>query len=442
MSEEQREASPYQTFRKLPVIQNLAEQLPRRSLNSLISIFFFIFSGVAAFWLVWIVIEQGFETRWGWLFFLIPLWAIIAYVALPRLHRIMTSIYVPDYFIGRTRTTDGLLGDPVNLAIRGSQDQLETAMQRGGWTKADEITLRSSWRIITSTLMRKSYHEAPVSTLMLFGRQQDFAYQQEVEGNPAKRHHVRFWRCPEDWYLPGGFKVDWLAAGTFDKSVGLSIFTFQVTHKIDENIDLERDHIVKTLLDAGPEVSVENVEHYTTGYHSRNGGGDQIITDGTMPIVDLDGLKPDPAIVASHPADRAVVPGTDVEVPALERPITTIFGAAFSFISGLSAVIAGIIEFAGTASQDVDAPMVLGIYLAIGIAQIVIAIFVWLGKNWARVTQMALTSVSIVLAYVAQSSGTDRITFGPTLFEVALEIFAVLALSSQSAQAFARHRRY
>lgn len=442
MSEEQREASPYQTFRKLPVIQNLADQLPRRSLNSLISIFFFIFSGVAAFWLVWIVIEQGFETRWGWLFFLIPLWAIIAYVALPRLHRIMTSIYVPDYFIGRTRTTDGLLGDPVNLAIRGSQDQLETAMQCGGWTKADEITLRSSWRIITSTLMRKSYHEAPVSTLMLFGRQQDFAYQQEVEGNPAKRHHVRFWRCPEDWYLPGGFKVDWLAAGTFDKSVGLSIFTFQVTHKIDENIDLERDHIVKTLLDAGPEVSVENVEHYTTGYHSRNGGGDQIITDGTMPIVDLDGLEPDPAIVASHPADRAVVPGTDVEVPALERPITTIFGAAFSFISGLSAVIAGIIEFAATAREDVDAPMVLGIYLAIGIAQIVIAIFVWLGKNWARVTQMALTSVSIVLAYVAQSTGSDRITFGPTLFEVALEIFAVLALSSQSAQAFARHRRY
>lgn len=86
--------------------------------------------------------------------------------------------------------------------------------------------------------------------------------------------------------------------------------------------------------------------------------------------------------------------------------------------------------------------MVLGIYLAIGIAQIVIAIFVWLGKNWARVTQMALTSVSIVLAYVAQSTGSDRITFGPTLFEVALEIFAVLALSSQSAQAFARHRRY
>lgn len=37
-----------------------------------------------------------------------------------------------------------------------------------------------------------------------FGRQQDFAYQQEVDGSPEKRHHVRFWRCPDGWLLPGG----------------------------------------------------------------------------------------------------------------------------------------------------------------------------------------------------------------------------------------------
>ena len=82
---------------------------------------------------------------------------------------------------------------------------------------------------------------------MLFDRQQDFAYQQEVAGSPSKRHHVRFWRCPPGWLLPGGFEVDWLAAGTYDRSVGLSLFTLQITHKIEENTDIERDFIVETV---------------------------------------------------------------------------------------------------------------------------------------------------------------------------------------------------
>ena len=47
--------------------------------------------------------------------------------------------------------------------------------------------------------------------------------------------------------LPGGYAVDWLAAGTYDKSVGLSLFTLQVTHKIEENTDIERDYIVETV---------------------------------------------------------------------------------------------------------------------------------------------------------------------------------------------------
>ena len=55
--------------------------------------------------------------------------------------------------------------------------QLVAAMERSGWRRADPVTLRSSWRIVTSTLTRRSYDEAPVSPLFLFGRQQDIAYQ-------------------------------------------------------------------------------------------------------------------------------------------------------------------------------------------------------------------------------------------------------------------------
>lgn len=175
----------------------------------------FVFSGVAALWLATLLLEESLRRDMAW--FLIVFWAALAYLVLPRVHRILTRIYLPDYFIGRARTSDGLLGDPVNVALLGSEGQIHAAMRRAGWTRADDVDLASSRRIILSTLTRRSYDEAPVSPLFIFGRQQDFAYQQEVGGSPGKRHHIRFWHCPPGWALPGGAKVDWLAAGTYDQ---------------------------------------------------------------------------------------------------------------------------------------------------------------------------------------------------------------------------------
>ncbi|MFM9709683.1 LssY C-terminal domain-containing protein, partial [Streptomyces galilaeus] len=86
-----------------------------------------------------------------------------------------------------------------NLAFQGERAQVEAAMAAAGWIPADPGGLGSSWRIIVSTLRRRSYPTAPVSPLFLFGRMQDLAYQQEVAGSPAQRHHVRLWRCPDGW---------------------------------------------------------------------------------------------------------------------------------------------------------------------------------------------------------------------------------------------------
>ncbi len=263
----------------------------RYSLGAALDWFFFTFAGVAAVWLAYLSLTETFHLGWAGIVMVVLFWLLLAYLVLPRLHRILTAVYVPDYFIGRTRTSDGLLGDPVNLAFVGEGAQIEEALRAAGWTRADPVTLASSWRIVTSTLRRRSYAEAPVSPLFLFGRPQDFAYQQEVDGNPAQRHHVRFWRCPDGWLLPGGRRVDWLAAGTFDTSVGLSLFTLQVTHRIDADTDIERDHIVASLTGADPRVRLDVIRDFATGYHSRNGGGDSIRTDGDLPIVDVRALS-------------------------------------------------------------------------------------------------------------------------------------------------------
>lgn len=267
--------------------------VPRRRKRPLAAIgqgldgFFFVFAGLAAIWLAFLVADDSLQVGWWGILLLVIFWALLAYLVLPRMHRILTTVYVPDYFIGRARTSDGLLGDPINLGLLGHEAELHEAMRAAGWTRADDISLRTSLGIISSTVTRRSYDEAPVSPLFLFGRQQDFAYQQEVAGNPAKRHHVRFWKCPEGWLLPGGTRVDWLAAGTFDRAVGFSLFTLQVTHKIDADTDVERDHIVATVLQGTPRASVAILKDFSTGYHSRNGGGDSIRTDGNLPVLQL-----------------------------------------------------------------------------------------------------------------------------------------------------------
>ena len=266
----------------------------RYSVGVALDWFFFVFAGLAAIWLAYLGFTETFRVGWWGIPFAVVFWVVLAYLVLPRLHRILTTIYVPDYFIGRTRTSDGLLGDPVNLAFRGTADEIEAALRAAGWRRADPVTLASSWRIVTSTLRRRSYDEAPVSPLFLFGRQQDFAYQQEVDGNPAQRHHVRFWKCPDGWLLPGGTRVEWLAAGTFDTAVGLSLFTLQVTHRIDADTDIERDHIIQSLVAAEPAIRIDVIKDFSSGYHARNGGGDSIRTDGDLPIVDVSGVPVSP----------------------------------------------------------------------------------------------------------------------------------------------------
>lgn len=454
--------------------------------------FFFVFAGISALWLAYLSFTESFRVGWWGLLVAIAFWVLLAYLVLPRIHRILTTIYVPGYFIGRTRTSDGLLGDPVNLAFMGEEAALHEAMRRAGWTLADPVTLRSSLRIVTSTLTRRSYHEAPVSPLFLFGRMQDFAYQQEVDGNPAQRHHVRFWRCPDDWPLPGGRRVEWLAAGTFDNSVGLSLFTLQVTHRIDADTDVERDHIVSSLRAADPSIRVEVIEDFSTSYHSRNGGGDSIRTDGDLPILDLRPAEvaaavaresADPSVPESAEQDAATVsaPGASRARPDLprkraafesptslfaplhrdpdmRRPVTITTGTLLLLLR----VFAGILLIIGlwlewpnvmdsadlalgddalTAQEEQLALWIVVALMGIGLAvELGVLLSLWWGRNWARLTVMVFSVVSISTAFTTWFLREQEITLRTSLLAVGLDVLILLALSSRSAAAYSRRR--
>jgi hypothetical protein len=410
----------------------------RPSVMDIVDGLLFGFAGLSTIWLAYLVFKASIRPGWP-LLLLIVFWVLLTYLLLPRLHRIMTGVYVPGYFIGRARTSDGLLGDPVNLALRGHEAQIHTAMTRAGWIRADDLSLRTGLRIFRSTLSRRSYHEAPVSPLHLFDRQQDFAYQQEVAGSPSKRHHVRFWRCPEGWMLPGGYSVDWLAAGTYDKSVGLSLFTLQVTHKIEEDTDIERDYIVETAKKGSPEIEVDVIENFSTGYHSRNGGGDLIITDGNLPIIDVRYVDVQKIAKVEHTDSRD------------KRPAQIVFGAGVGFFRGLGFLGIALflfflpIQYAQQLNIEGGRPaLIIGgsVVAFISLIDIGLAVAVFTGRNWARILLMLSCVLTTTTAFIGNANRSEAVTLATSLPTVGLSIMVLLALSSNRARQYAVRGRH
>ena len=180
-----------------------------------------------------------------------------------------------------TVTKEGIPGDPLNVGLEGTEGDVVHSMISAGWLPADPITFRTSARITASALFGKAYPTAPVSNLYLFGRVEDLAFEQPVQGNTRQRNHVRFWRSDE---LGRGNRPFWIGAATFDRSVGVSHLTGKITHHIGPDLDEERDKLINDLATHGQLVSQYQVTGVGSNLWGRNGGGDKYYTDGEMSV--------------------------------------------------------------------------------------------------------------------------------------------------------------
>lgn len=182
-----------------------------------------------------------------------------------------------------TRTGDRHPGDPLNVAIIGTETEVKRALLKAGWFPADSLTMKSCLEIAEATVLDRKYEEAPVSSLFLFNRRQDLAFEKPVGDNPKKRHHVRFWKAARPW--KDGQPV-WVGSATYDERVGLSYTTGQITHHIDGNVDHERDQLMDDLSKAVPAAESKTISDFHIQREGHN-GGDQWTTDGALKLIDL-----------------------------------------------------------------------------------------------------------------------------------------------------------
>ncbi|MDR6892628.1 LssY C-terminal domain-containing protein [Falsarthrobacter nasiphocae] len=402
-----------------------AEPMPPSMLDQ----FMVALAGLASLGLAVFLIAGGFRHGWLGVAFVVPAWGVLAYLALPRLNAALADVYVPANFMGRARTSDGLLGDPVNLAVSGSREHLIRIMTSAGWVVADPITARSSWGIIRSTLRRSSYPSAPVSPLLVFGRPKDLAFEMQVDGNPKQRHHVRFWACPEGWRLPGGDAVQWLGGATYDKAVRLSLYTLQVTHRVAADTDSERDHVVSTLSAAQPGLNVRRLTAFSSGYRSRNGGGDVFVTDGALDIISLgSGDTTTTAGAASAPAGS--VRGRTVADLVRRRPLEVFLAYVFLGLSLLQAaekvIAASVIHSGLGVGQAATATLALAI-----------AVLAWgalRGSRGARSVLMVVLVAAFTVTLLDAGTQSTRLFLATALHATWLTSALVLLSSREAAR--------
>src|SRR6201987_3339834 len=215
---------------------------------------------------------------------------MLAYIILPALWSHHEHEPGPASLPMVTRTAQGIPGDALNVGLVGSKEDVLLAMHSAGWYPADLITLRTSIEIVGSVVLDRPYHDAPVSPLYYQGKKEQLAFEKPEGKSADRRHHVRFWQVLDKG--TDGRPV-WLGSVTFDRGVGLSHDTGQVTHHIAPDIDAERDLLMRDLRDAGMAQNFFQISGVGPQFFGRNGEGDPYYTDGEIYIATLviDGVR-------------------------------------------------------------------------------------------------------------------------------------------------------
>lgn len=208
------------------------------------------------------------------------IWAAAAYILMPEwwkhyVHKHPSLEDIPNI----THTGSGIPGDPINVALIGTKAELIKIMLAAKWHPADPLSLKSCLEIAEATVLKRPYEAAPVSSLYLFGRKEDLAFEQAVGDNPRHRHHVRFWQTAT---RDGDGRFVWVGSAVYDAHVGLSRTTGQITHVTAANVDAERDYLFQCLDRTHLLAEQYVVDNFHKIREGKNGGGDPWRTDGRL----------------------------------------------------------------------------------------------------------------------------------------------------------------
>jgi hypothetical protein len=176
------------------------------------------------------------------------------------------------------------LGDMINFLLIGSEGAMQKVFIAAGWVKVDADVRGTVLHAIIESISKESYLTVPMSPLYLFGRSQDYGW---AHAEPIKvvasRNHLRIWKAP--------FDVDgqtlWIGAATHDVGFDRDQRNDGITHKIDPDIDLEREYVEKTLTATGLIAEVAHALPTDALKEAKTATGGSFHSDGRVLILKL-----------------------------------------------------------------------------------------------------------------------------------------------------------
>ena len=181
----------------------------------------------------------------------------------------------------RVAGLNGKPGDPVNLVVMGTIDEIRQVFKDAGWSEAARKTGVSVYRIVRAMGGDQGYEAAPVSNLYLYGRTQDLAFEKMLN-TFAKRHHLRLWRSPVK--TAEGREI-WVGAATHD--TGMDIRPGVVSHAIDPDLDDERAKVGADLVVTGRVSATQLVTRPDPVSEGKTATGATWKTDGKLLAIEL-----------------------------------------------------------------------------------------------------------------------------------------------------------
>jgi hypothetical protein len=176
----------------------------------------------------------------------------------------------------------GRASDVTNVMFIGSHDQISVAFAAAGWTQAGPSSFRRRIHWIRAVGELRGDAAAPMSRLLLNGAEADMSWEKGLN-DVSKRHHIRVWREDTTW---GGQQV-WVGAATRDIDFEYMRRGSKLSHKIQEDVDQERDKVAYDLAFTSCGKLLDWTDRADFPRFASNATGDPIVTDGRMVVVKL-----------------------------------------------------------------------------------------------------------------------------------------------------------
>jgi hypothetical protein len=190
----------------------------------------------------------------------------------------------------RISDKEGNPGDMVNFLILGTENQMKQVFTTAGWVKVDPDVKGTILAGVLASVSKESYLTMPMSQLYLFDRPQDYGW---AHAEPivvvASRNHLRVWKAP---FTVNG-QVLWVGAATHDIGFEKDQRNNGVTHKIDPDIDLERNYVEKTLSSTGLVVEVAHFLPQHPMQEAKTATGGSFHSNGQLLVLKLSGTGKD-----------------------------------------------------------------------------------------------------------------------------------------------------